>query len=457
MKKCFILFILFLGLNQLWGQEAIQDTTTLLYYMKSGKSYGQIRNYLMATNNQKPLTDYYANALGVHLAYETAKWKGLKLGMEGSFVAKTWASDLTRPDSLTGQFSRYEIGLFDITHPNKALINSLDKLYLSYEIAKTQIILGKQKLITPWLNPQDGRMRPNFQDGIYLKTEEIKNLKIETAWIYGFLVRSTDNWLTLAQSIGQYPAGVTPDGLRSGYSNNLKSAGLLILSFTYEPIKPLNLQVWNYFVENIFNTTMSQAEANLSHKSHSYFVGFQWHYQTALNDGGNPDPNLAYIPKNQTNWAVSSRVGWKNKQSQITLNYTRIGKQGRFLFPREWGKDPFYTFLPLERNEGYGDVHSFMGQAEHTFSKLNLKIDVGYGHYYLPDVRNTFLNKYGFPSYNQLNLNLVYAHKGFLKGLQSRLMLVHKSALADTYENLRFVFNKVNMTSYNLIFTYSWQ
>jgi hypothetical protein len=26
--------------------------------------------------------------------------------------------------------------------------------------------------------------------------------------------------------------------------------------------------------------------------------------------------------------------------------------------PREWGRDPFYTFMPRERNEGYGDVNA---------------------------------------------------------------------------------------------------
>ena len=31
--------------------------------------------------------------------------------------------------------------------------------------------------------------------------------------------------------------------------------------------------------------------------------------------------------------------------------------------PREWGKEPFYTFLPRERNEGLGNIHAFTVKA----------------------------------------------------------------------------------------------
>ena len=33
-----------------------------------------------------------------------------------------------------------------------------------------------------------------------------------------------------------------------------------------------------------------------------------------------------------------------------------------FLMPREWGREPFYTFLPRERNEGLGGVNAWTCQ-----------------------------------------------------------------------------------------------
>jgi len=453
-----ISWIMIFIISNSFAQETHKDTNTLRYALREGSKWNaQVRNYLMITHNfRKDLTDYHANALSGAFSYQTAKLKGFRAGFTGSFVYNTWSSDFTKPDSLTGQFNRYEIGLFDIENPSQSLIGRIDELYLGYFWKKSKIIFGKQKLITPWLNPQDGRMRPNFQEGLYIDFQEIKNLKIELAWIYRFLVRSTEFWLTIPQSIGQYPAGITPDGVRSGYRNNLTSAGLGILGITYDILPSLKAQLWNYYTENIFNTTLWQTELEIPTKSNKWLVGFQWHYQAALNDGGNHNPNLAYIPKNQTNWAVSGRIAWKNKLNQLTFNYTRIGNQGRFLFPREWGRDAFYTFLPRERNEGFGDVNAFMTQWTRNFPKQNLKIEFSYGHYYLPDANNTFLNKYNFPSYNQINLNFVYTFKGWLEGLQGQFLYVYKGRLGETNGNPRFEFNKVNMSLYNLIFNYNF-
>ena len=465
MRKLITIILILFGAihNTLFAQETPKDTNNLQYILRKGKWNGQIRNYLMRTHNhRKDLTDFYANAFGGAFSYETAKLKGFRVGFTASFVQNTWSSDFTKPDSLTGQFNRYEIGLFDIENPSQSFIGRVDALYLSYHWKKSKISFGKQKLTTPWLNPQDGRMRPNFQEGLYIDFQEIKHLRIEAAWIYRFLVRSTEFWLTIPQSIGQYPAGITPDGVRSGYRNNLTSAGLGVLGLTYRITPYIKTQFWNYYTENIFNTSFWQTEAELpftkaedSH-NHKGILGLQLHYQTALNQGGNADQNLAYIPKGKQNWAFSGRIGWKSGHSQLTFNYTRIGKEGRFLFPREWGRDAFYTFLPRERNEGYGDANAFMLQWGQNFPKNRLKMELGYGHYYLPDARNALLNKYGFPSYNQINLNFVYRFKGLLEGLQGQFLYVYKGKLSETFDNPRFEFNKVNMSLYNFILNYNF-
>ncbi|MCS6822086.1 MAG: OprD family outer membrane porin [Microscillaceae bacterium] len=467
MKKTIFLGVVYLLCLLTWNRALAQqelhnkDKHNLLYYFKNGKWNGHFRNYLMATDNgRKELTDYYANAIAADVHYETAQWKGLHAGFGTSFVYNTASSDLGKPDAVTGQFNRYEIGLFDLAKPYQALIGTIDELFISYAWGKSEITWGKQKLVTPWLNPQDGRMRPNFQEGLYIDFQEVKNLRIELAWIYRFLVRSTEIWPTIANSIGQYPTGVTPDGVRSSYTNNLKSAGLGILGITYAFTPQIKTQFWNYFTENIFNTMFWQTEAEIplskSENKNKLLAGMQFHFQTALNDGGNSNPELAYIPKNQRNWVLSSRVGWKTTQKLLTLNYTRIGNHGRFLFPREWGRDPFYTFLPRERNEGYGDVNAFMIQLGQNLPKMKTRIEIGYGHYYLPNPDNASLNKYGFPSYNQINLNLVHQCKGLLEGLQAQFLYVYKGKLGETYNNPRFEFNKVNMSLYNFILNYNF-
>lgn len=75
----------------------------------------------MHTNNIKPLTDYYTVATGLNIRYETLPCKGLKGKVGFSTVSKVWEQNLFIIDSLANSGCRYEIGLYDITNPQKPL------------------------------------------------------------------------------------------------------------------------------------------------------------------------------------------------------------------------------------------------------------------------------------------------------------------------------------------------
>ena len=137
---------------------------------------------------------------------------------------------------------------------------------------------------------------------------------------------------------------------------------------------------------------------------------------------------------------------------ETTSIFTRAG---RFIFPREWGRDPFYTFLPRERNEGFGGVNAFVGLLTYAW-RPGTKIEAGYGHYYVPDVRDARLNKYAFPAYRQLNLSATYPFSGGFEGLRVQALYVWKGALGDTYGQDRYVFNKVDMHLLNLVVNYEF-
>lgn len=50
------------------------------------------------------------------------------------------------------------------------------------------------------------------------------------------------------------------------------------------------------------------------------------------------------MPKGNNAVSFGARLGWKEKHQDISFNYTRITQLGRYLMPREWGRDPFFTF-----------------------------------------------------------------------------------------------------------------
>jgi hypothetical protein len=173
--------------------------------------------------------------------------------------------------------------------------------------------------------------------------------------------------------------------------------------------------------------------------------------QIAVNDGGNHNPALTYINKGAASAVISAQVGIRSKRSNWNINYTRITKEGRYLMPREWGRDPFYTFMSRERNEGSGDLNAFSTHFQYLFPKHRIKAGLGYGYYRLPSVQNAALNKYSMPSYHQLNVNATYTFNGFWKGADLRFLAASK--LQDSHEKLnpKYVYNKVNLINFNLI------
>jgi hypothetical protein len=185
----------------------------------------------------------------------------------------------------------------------------------------------------------------------------------------------------------------------------------------------------------------------------NWMIGAQLIRQQAIGEGGSHDPAKRYIEPNNRSTVLSVRVGRQTPRLDWYVNATRISAEGRYLMPREWGRETFYTFLPRERNEGAGDVTA---TTINTFYRpeSNIKIELSGGYYHLPDVQNSALNKYGMPSYSQVNLGVTYQFEHYLKGLNALLLIVRKDRIGNTYENDRFVFNKVNMTHFNLILNY---
>jgi hypothetical protein len=119
--------------------------------------------------------------------------------------------------------------------------------------------------------------------------------------------------------------------------------------------------------------------------------------------------------------------------------------------PREWGRDAFYTFLPRERNEGLGDVNAYVIKLNYVKPKGNLKTSLGLGYYDLPMVSLYRLNKYGMPSYTQLNADVRYEFKGILQGFEAQLLYVYKWNSSNENLSDKNIFNKVNMSNTNLI------
>ncbi|MDP3558468.1 MAG: OprD family outer membrane porin [Bacteroidota bacterium] len=411
------------------------------------------RTFFMNTINEGALKDDYALASGAGIGVLTKSVYGFQIGISGFFIYNLYSTKIEILDSLTGNQNRYELGLFDIQNPkNRKDLDRLEELYLKYNFSKSAIVFGKMNINTPFLNPQDGRMRPTLEEGVWLNINESKKIGFNGGWFWKISPRSTVEWFSIANSIGVYPSGVNLDGTKSEYDGQISTTGMAISNIYFAPTKKIKFSVWNAMLENVMNTAMIEINTNQTlNENLKLYQGLIYLHQDAINNGGNVDQKKTYINKGAQSNVISAQFGFKTKKINTSVNYTHITGDGRYLMPREWGKEPFYTFLPRERNEGLGDVNAFMIKSSINAFHDKFKTGIGYGYYSLPDVKNYRLNKYGVPSYHQINYDASYTFSRFLRGLEMKILVAYKLKQGETYNNLKYVYNKVNMINLNFV------
>lgn len=430
-----------------------KDTTSLTHFLKSGTFSVKARSFFMATINDGSLRDYYSLATGAGIGYETPAFKNFQLKFSGFFMTGFSSCDLSKPDSISKAMNRYELSLFDVTDPCKKTQARFEEFYLRYHLHHSTLTVGKQILKTPFINTQDSYMRPTVEEGAWAEIQEIKNVKIQAGWLWKMLPVSVSSWYSVAKSVGLYSQGVDATGHANQYRNNVNSSGIGMIGVLYSK-KNISLQFWDVYAENLFNTAYLQSDIkfNLSDKR-KLVSGLQLMAQHSSGNGGNSNEETRYYQKNMKGFALSSRLGYEAPKFEAFLNYTRISNDNEFLMPREWGREPFYTFMWREKNEGFGDLNAVVASGSY---KLNNRweFQTAYGHYYLPDIKNFQLNKYGMPSYIQWNNFIIHHFSGKLEGLQVLLLLTYKNSLSSTYNNPKYVDNKVKMVHSSLILDY---
>lgn len=437
------------------GTVAVEDSTTLLYAFKQGQFKGHFRYFFMHTNNMNKLTDYYANAIGGGLKYETALFHHFQFGISGFYVFNIGSSNLSQTDTITGQKNRYEIGLFDIENPsNHKDIDRLEELFLNYQWKKGKVTFGRQLVNTPFINLQDGRMRPTGIEGIIIEHKINSRHQFQAGYLYSISPRSTTRWYTIGESIGIYSQGVSTTGEKGNYANHINSNWAIYLDYHTNLTQHIKLQLHSVTIDRLLSTQLIQLETKhaVKEKNNLKFAG-QFIRQDALVSTTSTNENR-YTEKGTHSMTFGIQCEWGNQNWVHSMNYNRITKHGRYLMPREWGKEPFFTFIPRERNEGFGDVHAIVYKSTYSTNNEKWKFGFASGYFQLPDVLNVQLNKYQVPSYLHAAFDLKYSFPKKLKGMEVHLFLTGKYGVGKTYENWAYIQNKVNLGMINLVLNY---
>ncbi|MCC5930783.1 MAG: OprD family outer membrane porin [Cyclobacteriaceae bacterium] len=422
-------------------------------FLSDGKFEIHTRSFFMATINKGDLLDYSTLAIGGGLGYVSPVFKGFQLGMSGFFVFQIFENNVTIRDPLTNGVNRYELLLYDMNDPsNTRDLDRLEELYIRYNRKKTRITFGRQKVMSPLLNEQDNRMRPNIFSGLRLE-QQMGNWQLGAAWFTAATLRGTVDWYNIENSYGVYPFGRNESGLPSEYKGNISSRGLGFTSLNYRKDN-VNFQNWTYLAENVFALNFSQLDYEHALEGFSLVGGLQGFYQQAAGNGGNPERNKAYINPEEQSSGAGMRLGIKYHRHSVHFNGLNISSRGRFLFPREWGRETFYVSLPRERHEGLGGMSAASLQYINELQPEVLKFWLGAGIVRNPSVESFRLNKYGVPSYYHFVGVVDYSPVGFLEGMDFKLMIVNKTARdRHNIENI-YRINRVDMWNFNFVMDY---
>lgn len=435
----------------------VADTTSFYTAFHRGAFNGHFRSFTMFTDNQSGLSDYHAQALGAGIKFESGSFHRFKLGISAFAVFNAFSSDLGRPDASSNATNRYEIGLFDIENPsNKTDIDRFEELYLKYDGNITTVTIGRQLVNSVFINLQDGRMRPTEIQGIRAEFNPTERVYIDAGIFNAISPRSTVRWYNIGESIGIYPQGVNDEGRPSNYANNINSEFIALVDVKIKWTPWLETRTLNQYVDRLFNSAFQEATWHIVRQEQQKlsFSSMLIRQDAEVDHSVHHHHANPYIKHGHGSWAFGAQLKYTLNKNQWSIAYNRITDHGQYLMPREWGRDPFYTFVPRERIEGYANVHSVLAKYQYKWPKQHLRITTMLGHNTLPEANDASRNKYGMPSFAIGAIDLRYEFQGKLKGLDAQALVVHKAATGDTFNNTRFVINKVNMTTTNLVFNY---
>jgi outer membrane porin, OprD family. len=168
----------------------------------TGTFEGHIRTFYMGTVNQNDFPNYYALAMGGGLGYYSPIIKGFQVGLSGFIIYNLSSSHL---GTTAPYANRYEVGLFDVENPdNHEDLDRLEDLYVRYYFTqknKSFVQYGKFHMKSPLINLQDGRMRPNLQEGIWTEWNDWKQINVKAGWINRTSPRSTVRWMDVGESL----------------------------------------------------------------------------------------------------------------------------------------------------------------------------------------------------------------------------------------------------------------
>ncbi len=413
-----------------------------------GSIDAQLRSFSLTTDNRSGYRDFSTIALGGRLGYTTPFYKHFRASARVHYSMELWSNGLMDPDPATGKTSKWELELYDVADPSERRdINRLSEAYIQYKNNIVELTAGRQPLNTPFLNMRDGRMMPFGFGAVKAKVSQSASSKYELGWVYSATVRGFTDWNDLNSTIGTVGQGRTVDGDAARYLDSTATKGIGYAKYGWKG-KDQQLQFWTFFIDRLNTSFWTEWNGSLNQWS----AGIQGLVQVA-----SPNSHYGYLQGNGRSELLSAKLVYAlRKNGKITGAISRITKTGKFLFPRELGREHVFTSMPRNWLEGNGDL--WAGSLEWCYrwrSSTGLRFRLK-GLYINAAPTTTYaLNKYGIRDHVQLNAQGRYTIPRTADRLEVELLYLIHRTIDATYSDPAREINRNNFQQINLITYYN--
>jgi len=222
-----------------------------------------------------------------------------------------------------------------------------------------ELVVGRQLIKTPYINPQDNRMLPNTVEGVALvrRRDEAQTLDYGVAYLWGFKARDSSSFVPFSEELG-----VTED------------RGVAVAGFKIVPVAGLTLGAIDYAIPDTLNT----AFAELDWIFPKLDCGVQFRVSANYTDQRTIGEDLMAGGPFATS-QVSGRVAASYHDATVLAAISENGRGADLNGP--FGSFPAYTVLDQLNFNDAGETTVVVGAA-YDFSRIvtdGLKFQMRYG------------------------------------------------------------------------------
>ena len=170
-------------------------------------------------------------------------------------------------------------------------------------------------------------MRPTGVEGLWFNVLDIPKTKIEGGYLWAISPRSTVRWYYMGESLGLYGVGVDAKGVQSGYAGHTESHYVASLGIHRE-LGEHRIHIWNFHVDNLFNSTLAQADLSFPTSNGKFIVGLQAIKQYGIGVGGNDNGKFALHRSQFKIQCIFNTIGLGRFKKSIHLELYTDNKRG---------------------------------------------------------------------------------------------------------------------------------